>query len=196
MSVIANAAVRARRVLVRRPWIYWVLVLLATLGVAANMLDRTGRVDAARRSWGGTEIVLVATEAHAPGDALAFEQQEFPAAMVGDAVVADRAELAGMTARQDISAGEIIHDVDVVVDDGPLALTPAGSLVVPIVESPTSGASIGERVQVVSDGVVVSAEAVVVGRHDDVTLTAVPAAEAPAVAAAARAGGGTLLRAP
>ncbi len=88
------------------------------------------------------------------------------------------------------------HEVDVAADGGPQAMTPDGWLAVPVIESPRSGAVVGDRVQVASDGFVVSADAIVVGGFDNVTVLAVPANEAPLLPAAADAGALTLLLKP
>lgn len=198
MSPVSNAAVTIRRILVRRPWIYWLLVALAALGAAASMLERSDRVDAARDSWGRTRTVWVATVDHAPGDELAVERREIPAAAVGgdpvDAVDGDAID--GLVARQHVGDGEIVNRSDVVALGGPQALAPADWLVVPILESPPSGASVGDRARAVADGVVISDEALVVGHHADATLIAVPAEVAPLVPAAADSGRLTLLLVP
>ena len=75
-------------------------------------------------------------------------------------------------------------------------MTPAGWLVVPVLESPPSGALIGDRARAVADGVVLTKDAVVVGHHGDATLLAVPADVAPLLPAAADAGRLTLLLVP
>jgi hypothetical protein len=107
-------------------------------------------------------------------------------------------EDAALVARQHIAEGEVVTIVDVGRGDrsGPLGLAPDGWLAVPIVESPASGAAIGDRVRLAGDGMVIAAEAVIVGHHDDVTLVAVPAGVAPLVAAAAESGGLVVLLAP
>ena len=79
---------------------------------------------------------------------------------------------------------------------GPAALLPDGWAAVPIVEAPAAGAPIGARVQIAGDGVVLAADAIVVGYHDDVTLVAVPVDVAAMVAAGAQAGGVALLLVP
>ena len=100
-------------------------------------------------------------------------------------------------ARQPVSKGEIVTEVDVGREGGgALALVPDGWLAVPVLESPASGAAIGTRVHVVSDGVVLTDEAVVVGYHDDVTLVAVPASAAPMLPVASDNGSLALLMAP
>lgn len=193
MSPIASAAVTARRMLVKRPWIYWSLAVIAALGVAGSLLGRSDSIGTARDAWGETRPVWVATVDHAPGDPLMVTSRDVPAAMVADTAATD---VTGRSARQEITAGEIVHDIDVVAASGPRAMIPAGWLAVPISESPASGARLGDRVQVVSDGFVVSPDGLVVGTHDDVTLVAVPSGTAPAIPAAADAGSLTLLLVP
>lgn len=193
MSPVASATVAVRRILVRRPWIYWSLAALAACAAAASLLDRADAIDAARDSWGDTRMVWVAETDHAPGDPLSTTRRKAPAALVADAVASD---IDGRLARQHIAAGEVIHEVDLLAPAGPQAMTPPGWLAVPIDESPASGAVPGDRVQVVSDGFVISADGLVVGRHDDVTLVAVPADAGPALAAADDAGALTLLLVP
>lgn len=190
---VSTGLVALRRLLVRRPWIYWLVVVTAAAGAGASLLERSDRVDAERASWGATRGVWVATADHAPGDPLIAERRTIPSAVVpgGAAVTVD-----GLTARQHLAAGEIVHSLDVVAFTGPQSLTPAGWLAVPVNESPNSGAAIGDRVRVVGDGVVLSQEGVVVGRHDVSTLVAVPTDEAPAIAALATQVGVTLLLIP
>jgi SAF domain len=196
MSPVASAAAAARRILVRRPWIYWSFVAVATIGTAASMLQRTDHIDAAREAWGTSRTVWVAVGPHVPGDALTAETREVPAAIVPDGALTDADRPIGAIARQRIGAGEIIHLVDVAANDRPQAITPVGWLAVPVIESPPSAARLGDRVVVASDGLVISADAVVVGANDEVTLIAVPAADAPGVAAADDAGALTLLLRP
>ncbi len=185
------AAVALRRLLVKRPWIYWLIVAVAAAGAGGSMLERSDRIDAQRAAWGATQSVWVATSDHVPGDPLSAERRDVPRAVVPDGAVDD---IDGLVARQHLAAGEIVHSSDVVALTGPLALTPPGWLAVPVNESPVSGAVIGDRVRVVGDGVVLSAAAVVVGHHDGSSLIAVPTDEAPAVAAMAT--GVTLLLIP
>ena len=66
-----NLVARLRRVLARRPWLYWTGVLLLALGVAATVASATATVDEARRAWGDTRRVVVATDDLVPGDLLA-----------------------------------------------------------------------------------------------------------------------------
>ncbi|NNE13009.1 MAG: hypothetical protein HKN41_12285, partial [Ilumatobacter sp.] len=186
-SPLYGAAVRLRRILVRRPWIHWAVVGIAAAGAAASALDRSDRVDAAREAWGETSTVHVASRPLEPGDEVRATTVEIPTALLGDhAAPAD--VLDGAVARQRIAEGEVIATVDVVSQPGPTAMIPAGWLGVPVVESPASGAGLGERVLIASDGLVIGEEALVIGRVDGVTLVAVPAEIAPVLPAAAEGG--------
>lgn len=175
-------AVRLRRLLARRPWIYWTVIVLVAVGLGARVHAHTAEVDAARDAWGATAEVFVASTDIAPGEPIVAERQELPVAMLPEQPVDD---VTGAVARQHVSAGEVLTSIDVAAS-GPLALVPADWLAVPVVEVPTSGAAIGDRVQVAVDGIVVSADGLVVGQLTDATLVAMPAAEAPMTSAADR----------
>ncbi|MEJ7799223.1 MAG: hypothetical protein WKF60_01810 [Ilumatobacter sp.] len=181
-----TAGVAVRRLLAKRPWLYWLVVGAAALGVAASMLERSDRIDDARDAWGETTTVWVATRSLAPGDPVLAEAREVPVAVAPPQHVVS---VDGLTMRQHVGPGEIIAERDVAAGTGPQAITPPGWLAVAIVESPASGAAVG-------DGVVISTDALVVGLHDDVTVLAVPANEAALVPAAAAAGTATLLLVP
>lgn len=195
MPVFHAAAVAARRFLVRRPWVYWAFVAVAVGGAVASVVDHSAEIDDARDAWGATADVWVAIVDHEPGDPIRSERVTVPVAVVAESAL-DAAPPDEAIARQRIAAGSMLHDVDVAATAGPQTLTPPGSLAVPVVESPPSGALVGDRVQVVADGIVVADDATVVGHHDDATLVAVPAADAALLPAAADAGRVTLLLVP
>jgi hypothetical protein len=194
ITAVATVAVGWRRVVARRPWLHWLLVAVLSAATAMQVAGRIGEVDAARDAWGTTRPVLVAARAAAPGEPVVAEVAAVPVALAPPGAI-DPSAGRELVARQRIGEGEIVSDVDV-VGAGDLALVPPGWLAVPVAESPPSGAAAGDRVRLVSEGVVVASDAVVVGHHDDVTLIAVPADVAPAVPAAAAAGSLTVLRAP
>ena len=77
-----HAAARARLVLARRPWLYWAAVLLLAGATATVLAAAGGAIDDARRAWGETRRVIVATADLAPGDPLAgaTEQRDLPRA--------------------------------------------------------------------------------------------------------------------
>jgi len=176
-------AVRLRRLLARRPWIYWVVVALVAIAVGGRVLSHVDAVDAERRSWGELAPVFVATSDIAPGESIVAERRELPEAMLPEqpAPAVD-----GSVARQWVSAGEVVAATDLAPTTGPLALVPTGWLAVPVIESPTSGAAVGDRVRVVAEGVVLSEEGLVVGHSPDATLVAVRPDEAPLLPAADR----------
>jgi hypothetical protein len=190
--------VALRRLLARRPWVHWLVVLTAAVATGAVVRAHVSAVDDARRSWGVAREVLVARADTRPGAALEVDVREVPRAVIPhDALNAD-ANLEQLVARQDVSAGEIVTAIDIgrAGQAGPAALLPDGWAAVPIVEAPASGAPIGARVRIAGDGVVLAGDAIVVGYHDDVTLVAVPQDAAAMVAAGAHAGGVTLLLVP
>ena len=193
MSPIPTIAASARRVLARRPWIQWMLILTLATAVAISVDGRLSQIDARRDSWGATRSVLVASGPIEVGDVLHVRRRDLPIAVVPEGAID---ETQGLVARQRIGVGEIVTDVDVSAKAGPRAMTPPGWLAVPVIESPRSGAIVGDRVQVASDGFVVSTEAIVVDSFDDVTVLAVPAAEAPLLPTASLSGSLTLLLEP
>lgn len=192
---VTRTRVVVRRWLARRRWLPRALVVAAAVAVAATTLDRLDRVTAARDRWGDTVEVLVATADTAAGDVVSVEVRSYPLAVVPrDAVAADRAG-APLVARQRVTAGEVMVGADVAAA-APLGLVPDGWLAVAVVETPGSGAEVGERVQVASDGVVIATDGLVVGHTGDATLIAVPADVAALLPVASNAGALAVLRSP
>jgi hypothetical protein len=189
-----RGATAYRRVLARHPSIHWLVVAVLAVATGAQVLARDDRVEQARRAWGDTREVLVADRDAAPGEPLVASVREIPAAVVPPAAI-DATGVARI-ARQHVGAGEIVTDADVAALGGPLPLLPPGWLAVPGVESPPSGATVGDRVLLASDGVVLAPDAVVVGQVGDVTLVGVPADGAPSLPPAAASGSLTVLRQP
>ena len=190
--------VAVRRLLARRPWIYWLVVLVIAVLAAGAVRQRVADIDEARRGWGETRSVLVAREDARPGQAIDAEVRDVPAVIVPLAALPGAAANDALIARQGVSTGEIITAADVGRRgyEGAAALLPDGWAAVPIVESPPLGAAIGDRVRVVGDGIVLAPDAIVVDYHDDVTLIAVPVDLAPTVAAGAESGGLAVLLLP
>ncbi len=179
-----NLVARVRHVLARRPWLYWLGVLLLAATAGLVVADAAARVDAARRSWGVTRPVVVAVADVSPGEELAdvTDVRELPEPMVPAAAVSDLPGPA--TARQRIAAGEIVTAHDVAATAGPQALIPDGWRAVPVAEPVPSGVVVGDEVAVASGGIVVAGEGVVVGTREDGVLVAVPADVAAQVAQA------------
>jgi hypothetical protein len=190
--------VALRRLLARRPWIYWLVVIVAAVACGFTVRQRIGDIDTARDAWGDAREVLVARRDTRPGESLEVDVRRMPVAVVPVAALRNDAGDGSLIARQDVPAGAIVTEVDVgrAGHDVPAALLPDGWAAVPIVESPPSGAAVGAHVQIVAEGVVLAPDAIVVGYHDDVTLIAVPDELAPMVAAGADAGGVAVLLLP
>jgi len=198
MPSLQMLPVALRRLLARRPWIHWLVVLAAALATGAALKQRVAGIDDAREAWGEARQVLVARRDTVPGELLEVDVRDVPAAIVPQGAMDRSSGAERLIARQDVSAGEIVTAIDVgrAGQAGPEALLPDGWAAIPIVESPAAGATIGARVQVVGDGIVLAPDAIVVGYHDDVTLVGVPADAAPMVAAGAQAGALTVLLVP
>jgi len=189
MSVLAQL----RRLLARRPWLYWAAVGALALMIGVLVAQATSQVEAARESWGETQTVIVAAADIAPGDPLvgATESRDLPAPMVPDGAVTEVDPAA--TATQRVAAGETVMMHDVASVNGPQALIPDGWLAVAVAEPVASGARVGDDVSVASGGIVIAPAAVVVGLTGESVLVAVAAGEAAQVAQAATSGDVALL---
>jgi hypothetical protein len=188
-----NPLARLRLLVARRPWLYWLAVLAVAAASAAVVADAVAGVDEARRAWGASRAVVIATRDVRPGEpaAGAVATRSRPAPMVPVAAVAETGPNAVF--RQHVSAGEIVVEADLAPTAAPQARIPPGWRAVAIAERVPSGAAVGDGVDVASGGIVLADEAVVVGAAGDTLLVAVPAAEAAAVAAAAGSGDVALL---
>ena len=184
---------RLRHVLARRPWLYWSAVALLAAGIGVAAASAVAGVDDARRAWGDTRSVVVAVAELAPGDPLSgrTELRPHPAPMVPASALT--AVPPSAVARQRVAPGEVLVELDVVAGHLPVALVPPGWRGVPVAEPVPSGAVVGDLVVAASGGGIVASDGVVVARTESTVVVAVPAADAPAVAAAANAGDLTLL---
>jgi hypothetical protein len=189
MSVLAQL----RRALARRPWLYWAAVGALALLVGVLVSRATSQVEAARNAWGETRGVIVATVDVRPGEPLAgaTEQRQLPTPMVPVGAVG--ALEAGAMATQRIAVGEVVMAHDIGATAGPQTLIPEGWLAVPIAEPVPSGVRTGDDVAVASGGVILAADAIVVGVVGESVLVAAPGDEAPHVAQAAASGDVALL---
>jgi hypothetical protein len=190
---VARHGARIRRIVARHPSLRWLPIAVCAAGFVASVAAHRHDVDEARAAWSVTAPVLRALDDVEPGERPPAETVEYPVAMIPARALAST-DTAGFVARQRISAGEILTEADVVAAPMPGALIPTDWLAVPIAESTASGAVAGDRVVVVSDGIVL-AEGIVVAAADTGPLVAVPADVAPLVALA-NASGVTLLRTP
>ena len=113
-----NPVARARHVLARRPWLYWSAVLALAAFAGWSVAAAAAGVDEARRAWGATRDVVVATDDLEPGQALAgrVAVRPRPAPAVADAAVTEVPPDA--TARQHVAAGEVLVERDVAASGG------------------------------------------------------------------------------
>lgn len=187
---------RARHVLARRPWLYWLIVVALGAGAALLTASALAGIDTARRAWGTTRAVVVATADLVPGQPLAGRTEVVarPAPTVANGALT--AVPADAIARQHVLAGEVVVDADVAATGGPAALIPDGWRGVPVAEPVPSGATVGDRVSAVASGAVLAADGIVVAQAADTLVVAVPGAEAAAVAAASATGELVLLLVP
>lgn len=146
--------VRARR-LAQRPIVRRVLAagLALATGLVATSLVRAG--DAARRSWGATRPVAVATRDLAPGDTLdagSFEVRTLPEAVVAPAALADPTP--GAVVRQPVVAGEPLVPARLAPEGltGTAALVPEGYRAVSVPAAPAGlpPVTVGDHVDVLA----------------------------------------------
>ena len=191
-----NLVARGRYVLARRPWLYWAIVVVVSLAAGLVVADAAAGIDDARRSWGVTRTVVVASADIAAGEPLAGRttSADRPEPAVPESAVSSVP--AGAVARQHIAAGETVVAGDVAATAGPRSLVPDGSAAVAVAEAVPSGVAVGDPVVAVAGGVVLADDGVVVGRSGDAVLVAVPIDDAPQVAHAAATGELSLLLVP
>ena len=77
-----HVAAHARLVLARHPWLYWTAVAALAALLAAIVHAQTAQLDDARRAWGRTLPVLVATGPLKPGDTIEAHTVDVPVALV------------------------------------------------------------------------------------------------------------------
>jgi Flp pilus assembly protein CpaB len=179
--VTGRATTCLRRLIARHRWMRWIPVIACSAGFLLTAHASTTDADAARDAWGRRRTVWIASRDLEPGTPIDAELTELPAVAVPDSAV-DLSPI-GRIAVQRIGAGETLTDVDV-GRDGPLPLLPIGWRAVAVRESPASGSAPGDRVDVVSEGVVLVEDALIVELLGDAILVGVPARAAPLVALA------------
>lgn len=197
MSVPVFPVVRARR-LAQRPAVRRALVvaLAVATGLVVAGLVRSG--DAARRSWGATRPVAVATRDLAPGAVVgpeAVEVRDLPRALVPASAVSEVAP--GAVVRQPVTAGEALVPGRLAPDGltGTAALVPDGYRAVSVPSAPAGfpPVVVGDQVDVLA----VLPPGLLVGASPDDSAADGPSANgstangATANGAAADPGGGT-----
>jgi len=189
-----HVAARARLVLARRPWIYWVVVAALAILAATTMRGEMASIAAEREGWGSTRTVLVASRQLEPGDPIAADLVELPLAALPVDAISELPESGAV--RQRVATGEVLTQSDVTSRDGPAALAEQGTVVVALSDPLARGVVVGLDVQVTADGLVVADAARVTGIVDDVIFVAVSERDGPTVAAAAQQGIASLLYLP
>ncbi len=177
-----------RLALARRPWIRWLVVILAATGAGVLVFGQLRSVDEARRAWTEQRTVLVAAGPHEPGEPFDVVERELPVAAVPTSALEELP--AGTFSRQRISAGEIITSADVARGSGPASTADDGEVVVAVADPLLTGAtgqlSIGLLVSVHSEGAVLAERAHIVAIDGDVVFVALDPGDAPGVSAAAQ----------
>lgn len=189
-----HVAARARLLLARRPWLYWLAVGVLATSTAMLVHQRITALDDARRAWGETRRVLVARDALAPGDPILVDDTELPVAVVPRDALAVLPT--GARLRQHVADGEVLTIGDLTSRAGPGGRARPGTVVVGISDPLVPHTAIGAPVQVAADGLLLADGATVVDSIDGVVLVAVDAADGPAVAAAAQQGVASVLHLP
>lgn len=183
--LIGEPLARMRVGLARRPWLFWLIVTTTAAVAAGAARSAVASVEQEREAWGMSVSVLVTTRPVETGERLAGATApvEVPLAMTPINTVVDVEP--GAVAMHPIGQGEILAEGDVSGSGGARALAPPGWRLVAVVEPVPSRAGVGQHASVAADGVVLARDSVVIGRHGEATLVAVPDGDAAAVAAAA-----------
>lgn len=187
---------RIRLLFARRPWLYWAVVgvvcVVVTLAVTAMVRHGT----APARSLGRLVAVPVAARAVALGAVVGEDDvswRRLPAGVLPDGPVEESP--VGRTVVVPVVAGEVLLASKFAPAglSGVAALLPAGAraLAVPVVAGNPS-VQRGDRVDLLAEGQVLSADAVVLDVNAEVVTIAVVADEAPRVAQALSTGVVTL----
>jgi hypothetical protein len=172
-----------RRLLARRPWLYWLLVA-ACVALVVWSVHRSERLAAQERAaWGATQTVWVTTEAIARGEPIRADAQHWPTAMMpANALTTEPAAPAAHA----LDAGEIVVTGDLATANE----IGNGWAVAPVPRDLAPQTLAGDGVIVIGNGRTLC-DGVVDATRDDTVEVAVPRACAPALAV--HLGAGTLL---
>ena len=171
-----------RRLLARRPWIYWMFVVIVAGLIALLVSNALAEVRRERATWGETTSVQVAIAEIGPGDLIAplVETRTVPIAMAPPAAVGSVAS--GATARQQVGIGEIVVGTDIGLGEGPLALMPTDWLAISVDDSSSATFDVGDHAVVLATGSVIAPDAIIIEVLADGVVIGVPADDAPDVA--------------
>lgn len=189
-----HVAAQARQFLARHPWVYWTAVLSLAAVVALALYRQSSQLEQARDQWQATRTVLVADINLAPGDPIDASKRTLPLAAIPESALAEIPARSRL--RQRVASGEVLVATDITQIPGPAARAAPGTIVVALTDPLSREVTVGLQVQIVAEGIVLAAEAIVVETIDDVIFIAVAEHEAPNVAAAAQAGLAALIYLP
>lgn len=201
MHAFGSVTLACRRLVARARWVYWLIVAGLAAVAALVAMRAVHAAEVAAEAWGTPVAVVTAVDDVAAGERLSgrIAVTDVPAPVVPAGAVRSIEQLpAAAVAVQRIGAGEIVVAHDLVPAGAPAALIPAGWLAVPILESASSGAVVGDRVAVAADGALVARHGVVVAITPEagVVVVALPEEVAAVAAEAAAARVAVVLLAP
>lgn len=177
-----------RLALARSPWIRWLVIAAAAMTSGWLVLGQLQAVEEARQSWTQPRTVFVAVLDHAAGDVLVVEERSLPQAAVPSSALLEAPDAS--VARQRIGAGEVVTLADVASGSGPAAVADDDDVVVaisdPLLQGAMSNVSVGLRVAVHSEGIVLAESARIVAIDGDVVFVALHRNDASTVSAAAQ----------
>lgn len=185
----------------RRQQVIAVLVCCAALSFFVSM----SRMQSATRSLGATVVVLVASHNIGPGDAITsqlFVTRTFVRSAVAPTALHDLQP--GLVAQQSISIGELLTTTNTGTSTSKQLQLPVGFRSVAIVPpAALPPMQVGDHVDIISNGVVLAADALVLSLIENTTgavtraitgvIVAVPTEFSAAVASAAAIGDATLV---
>jgi len=187
-------AARGRVFLARHRWTYWLVLAATAVGLGLVVNGRLVALDAARDRWVDVRTVHVARHDHRPDESLVVDAVELPVAAIPPSALSEPPD--ARVARRHIGAGEILVERDVMAIGGPAVRAEPGTVVVGVPDGPSTSATVGVRVRVASDGLVLAADGVVVDVSDDIVYVAVDDDVGAMVAHAARLGTASLMFVP
>ncbi len=174
----------ARLIALRRPVVYWLLVAVVAVATASVVGRLASDAADARRAWGTSKMVLVATTTAEAGQPVVAELRRYPVAVIPPGALS--VEPAGEVAAQTIRVGEIVTSARL----GGRAL-PTGTRALAIAVDGPIAVRVGDRVDVVG----ATRDARVLEVRDGVVVLAVDEADVGAVAVAVRDRSAVLARA-
>lgn len=191
---IDRLGIRARRLTARHRRWYWPLITALGALTILGVHRRAAELDKTQQEWRDTVTVWVARTDLVPGDAIAdnVDPIQMPAAVAPPTALTAPTGVIG----QAVDAGTALTAADAAPGLDDLALVPDGWGAIAVVEDVASGAVAGDRVGVISEGLMLVGDAIVVDASAERTLLAIPPGSSEAVAAANASGSVTLIRWP